>query len=91
LIGVSRSADFNNYAPDFNYTMQGFRQLTDPVKINKKPERVRIKTVGAAMTLAQLFRQYNIPEARHEEFAILNGMKLTDNLTQGTLIKIIAE
>jgi predicted Zn-dependent protease len=91
LIGVSRSADFNNYAPDFNYIMQGFRQLTDPVKINKKPERVRIKTVGVAMTLAQLFRQYNIPEARHEEFAILNGMKLTDNLPQGTLIKIIAE
>ncbi len=71
--------------------MQGFRPLTDPVKLNKKPERVRIKTVGSGMTLAQAFRQYNVLEKRMEEFAILNGMKLTDNLTQGTLIKIIAE
>ncbi len=91
LLGVSSITDFNNYADSFSYTMQGFRPLTDPVKLNKKPERVRIKRVGSGMTLAQAFRQYNVPEKRLEEFAILNGMKLTDNLTQGTLIKIIAE
>ena len=91
LLGVSTITDFNNYSASFNYTMQGFRPLTDPVKLNKKPERVRIKTVGSAMTLAQAFRQYNVPEKRLEEFAILNGMKLTDNITKGMMIKIIAE
>ncbi len=91
LIGVSARTDFNNYAASFSNTMQGFQPLTDPVKLNKKPERVRIKTVGSAMTLSQFFRQHNLPEARFEEFAILNGKKLTDNLAQGTLIKIIAE
>ena len=91
LIGVSTITDFNNYTGSFNYTMQGFQVLTDPVKLNKKAERVRIKSVGSAMTLAQFFRQYKLPEARLEEFAILNGMQLTDNLVPGTLIKIIAE
>ena len=91
LIGVSTITDFNNYTGSFNYTMQGFQALTDPVKLNKKAERVRIKSVGSAMTLAQFFRQYKLPEARLEEFAILNGMQLTDNLVPGTLIKIIAE
>ena len=91
LIGVSTITDFNNYTGSFNYTMQGFQLLTDPVKLNKKAERVRIKSVGSAMTLAQFFRQYKLPEARLEEFAILNGMQLTDNLVPGTLIKIIAE
>ena len=91
LIGVSAINDFNTYSPSFNYTMQGFRPLTDQVKLNKKAERVRIKTVASAMTLAQFFRQYNIPEARLEELAILNGMKLTDNIVKGSLIKIIAE
>ncbi|MBK5272086.1 MAG: M48 family metalloprotease [Bacteroidia bacterium] len=91
LIGVSAINDYNNYAASFSYTMQGFQPLTDPVKLNKKPERVRIKTVGWSMTLSQFFRQYNLPDARFEEFAVLNGMKLTDNLAQGTLIKIIAE
>ena len=91
LIGVSTITDFNNYTGSFNYTMQGFQVLTDPVKLNKKAERVRIKSVGSAMTLAQFYRQYKLPEARLEEFAILNGMQLTDNLVPGTLIKIIAE
>ena len=91
LIGVSAINDFNTYSPSFSYTMQGFRPLTDQVKLNKKAERVRIKTVASAMTLAQFFRQYNIPEARLEELAILNGMKLTDNIVKGSLIKIIAE
>lgn len=91
LIGVSTLADFNSYVNTFNNTMQGFKTLTDPDKLNRKPERVRIKNVGAAMTLAQFLRQQNIRDTRHEEHAILNGMKLTDNLTQGTLVKIVAQ
>ena len=91
MIGVSTINDFNNYADSFSTAMQGFRQLTDQAKINKKPERVRIKTVSKASTLVQVFRNYNVPDSRHEEFAILNGMKLTDNVPAGTMIKIIAE
>ncbi len=91
LLGVSTITDFDNYADSFTYTMQGFRQLTDQAKLNKKPERVRIKTVGSTMTLAQAFNQYNVPQKRLEEFAILNGMKLTDNVTKGMMIKIIAQ
>ncbi len=91
LLGASMLSDFNNYSQQFNYAMQGFRPLTDPVKINKKPERVRIKTISSTMTVAQAFRQYRVPESRFEEIAILNGMKLTDNLSSGTLIKIISE
>jgi len=91
LIGVSTITDFNNYAGSFNNTMQAFRPLTDPVKLNKKPQRIRIRTVGSSITLSQFLAQQNVPGARLEEHAILNGMQLTDNLTQGTLVKIIAE
>lgn len=91
MIGVSALSDFNNYAINFNNTMQGFKTLTDPDKLNKKPDRVKIKTVTSAMTLLQFFRSYNLPESRHEEFAILNGLKLTDNLSNGTLIKIVSQ
>lgn len=91
LLGVTALQDFNAYVNSFNQTMQGFMPLTDQSKLNKKPERIRIKTVGAAMTLAQFLRQQNIADAKAEEHAVLNGMMLTDNLTQGTLIKIISE
>ncbi len=91
MIGVSTITDFNNYSAAFTNTMQAFRPLTDPVKINKKPQRVRIRTAGTAMTLSKFLSQNNVPGARLEEHAILNGMQLTDNVPQGTLIKVIAE
>jgi predicted Zn-dependent protease len=91
LIGVSTITDFNNYTASFSNTMRAFRPLTDPVKLNKKPQRIRIRTVGSSITLSQFLAQHNVPGARLEEHAILNGMQLTDNLAQGTLIKIIAE
>jgi predicted Zn-dependent protease len=91
LIGVSTITDFNNYYGTFNNTMQAFRPLTDPAKINKKPQRIRIKTVGSAMTLSKFLSQSNVPGARLEEHAILNGMQLTDNLAQGISIKVIGE
>jgi predicted Zn-dependent protease len=91
LIGVSSAENFNNYSSFFSYTMQHFGALTDPAKLNKKPERVRIKTVNQATTLEQSLKSIGVPAKRHEEMAILNGMKLKDKLTSGTLIKIIAE
>lgn len=91
MIGVSLLSDFNNYVPAFNNSMQGFRTLTDPSIINKKADRIRIRTAGSTQTLSQFLRQHNVPDARLEEFAILNGMSLTDNVVAGMLVKIIGE
>jgi predicted Zn-dependent protease len=91
LIGVSTITDFNNYSASFNNTMQAFRPLTDPARLNKKADRIRIKTVGSSMTLSQFLVQNKVAGTRLEEHAILNAMQLTDNLSLGTLIKIIAE
>lgn len=91
MMGVSMLNDFNSYVNYFTSTMQSFRELTDQSKINKKAERVRIKTIQQSGTLAQAFRNLNVPEKRLEEFALLNGMHLTDQVNQGMLIKVIQE
>ncbi len=91
MLGASTQQDFNTYGNYFYTIMQSFRQLTDPAKLNKKPMRVRIKTVGQNSSLQQVLQQYNITGAKLEEHAILNGMKLTDQVTRGTLIKVIQE
>jgi predicted Zn-dependent protease len=91
LIGASGLADFNAYTPYFQNSMQNFRQLTDPAKLNKKPERIRIKTIGQTGTLEQALRNLKIPSNRLEEIAVLNGQKLNDRVTQGMLIKVIGE
>jgi predicted Zn-dependent protease len=88
FIGVSNLSTFNSYTSYFSNTMQNFRPLTDAAKLNKKPERIRIKTVGTSTTLSQALRDFGMPQSRLEELAILNGMKLTDNVAKGTLIKV---
>ena len=89
MMGVSNAQTFSQYQPYFTSTMQSFKQLTDASKINKKPERVRIKAVAANGTLAQAFKYFKVNDKRMEELAILNGMLQTDAVTKGMLIKVI--
>lgn len=89
MIGASSLQDFNNYFQLFKNTMGGFRELTDSEKLNRQPERVRIKTVEQTGTLAEAFSRYNVKEQRMNELAILNGMNLNDRIERGTLIKVI--
>jgi predicted Zn-dependent protease len=91
LLGVSQGADFNNYFSLFSSTMKSFRPLTDSDKLNRQPERVRVKSVARATTLAQALRGFQVPEKRHEELAVLNGMQLSDPLAAGTLIKVVGQ
>ena len=89
MLGASPANTFGNYSQYFSNTMQSFKKLTDLARINKKPERVRIKTITANTTLEQALRSYKMPEKRFEELAILNGMQRNTQLTKGMLIKII--
>ncbi|WP_207492898.1 M48 family metalloprotease [Aridibaculum aurantiacum] len=89
IVGVSAANDFAAYQPTFSNTMQNFRQLTDAAKLNRQPERIRLRTVAQASTLDQVLRGNRVPANRLEELAVLNGMKLTDRVEQGTLIKVI--
>lgn len=91
LIGVSSLQDFGNYQASFNQTMQNFKRLTDASKINKKPERVRLRTINSEQSLQQAFIAANIPAARQKELALLNGMLLNEKLSKGMLIKVIGE
>jgi len=89
MIGVSGINDFNTYMQTFTSSMQSFRQVTDPNILNRQPQRVRIKTAASATTLQQALRSNGVPDNKMEEYAILNGMKLTDQLPAGTLFKIV--
>lgn len=89
MIGASSVADFNGYAQLFQNSMQGFRELTDQEKINRQPERVRIKTVQQTATLGNALSRLGVDQKRMEELAILNGMTLNDRVEQGMLIKVV--
>ena len=87
--GISSQEDFNTHANTFKNVSTNFRKLTDPARINVKPERIRVKQLSRDMTLQQAFSYYKIPNNRMEELAVINGMELTDALKKGAWIKVI--
>lgn len=89
LMGISSQAKFMNYQSAFLSTIRNFEELTNPDKLNRKPDVIRIKTVPQQMTAQEAFKHFDMPSSRLEELAVLNGMLLKDNLSKGTLIKVI--
>ncbi|SNC59870.1 Putative Zn-dependent protease [Hymenobacter gelipurpurascens] len=91
LVGLCGPGTLNTYGGTFQSVAQGFKRLTDANKLNKQPERVRIKTAKAGQTLASALAANGIPSKRYEEMAILNGMKTTDKMTAGMLFKVVGK
>jgi predicted Zn-dependent protease len=89
MLGVSAASTFNNFNGFFTNAMQSFRVLTDASKLNKKPERVRIKTVVANSSFEQAMRYFKMPDTRMKQLGILNGMQKNSTLTKGMLIKVV--
>ncbi|GAA3924744.1 M48 family metalloprotease [Hymenobacter algoricola] len=91
LVGAAAPADFGGYQPTFTATMEGFARLTDPDKLSRQPEHVRIKTLKLRSNLGQALKTNGVPEARLEEMAILNGMQLNEQVNAGSLIKVVGK
>jgi predicted Zn-dependent protease len=91
FLGATSLNDFNSYRMVFSNSINNFRILNDPDKLNRQPERIRIKKVNQAASLSSTLQAYGVPRDRLEELAIVNGMKLKDQVPAGTLIKVIGE
>ncbi|MDN5213861.1 M48 family metalloprotease [Fulvivirgaceae bacterium BMA12] len=87
--GISSQQDYSSYAPVFVNTMKNFKPLTDPAKLNVKPDRVRVVSVKSNSTAEQAFKSYKVKKDMMETTALLNSMKLTDKVNKGSLIKIV--
>lgn len=89
MLGASAPGDFNSYVRVFQGAMESFNELSDPDKLGRQPERIRVHEVRQSGTLAQALRGFRVKEERMEEIATLNGMKLSDRVSNGKLIKLI--
>lgn len=91
LIGLCGPGTLGSYGSAFQRTAQGFRRLTDAAKINKAPERIRIKTAKGGQTLASALAANGVSSKRYEEMAILNGMQTSTKLSAGQLYKVVGK
>ncbi len=89
--GIAKDVDYNSFVYLFKNTMEDFAPLTDPARLNVQPDHIRVKTAAKTATLGELLRDWDVPQAKLEETAILNGMYLKDQVAKNTLIKTIGK
>lgn len=89
LIGLSAVNDFAAWQPRFTNVIRNFRTLSDPDKLNRQPERIRVMTVNQTTTLENALRSFGVPQSRLKEMSVLNGMALNATVQQGTLLKAL--
>jgi predicted Zn-dependent protease len=89
--GITFDSMYNKYSDPFTNTMSNFSRLTNPGKLNRQPQKIRIKEVQRSGSVKDVLGYYGIPEAQKKNMAILNNMGLADKLERGDLIKIVSE
>ncbi len=89
--GLAELEAFDHYVSYFNVSMRNFKQLTDQAKINKKPDRIDIRTVNRDGTLQSVLKANRVKEERLKEHAVINGLSLDAQVKRGSLIKVITK
>ncbi|HLT08894.1 MAG TPA: M48 family metalloprotease [Cyclobacteriaceae bacterium] len=91
LMGITHTESFDAFESVFLASMNSFRELKDTEKLNRKPERIRLKTVASDGTLQQVLSGFGVAKDRLEEVSLINGMSLSDPVRKGTLIKVLEQ
>jgi len=87
--GLTLISKFQNYSFLFENTMRQFRELSDPRRINVKPDRIRIRTTKTSDTLANVLRSHSVQNEKLKEIALLNGGNLDQVIPANSLIKVV--
>jgi len=87
--GLTSPGLYQKYGSLFEKTMRSFKELSDPKKINVKPDRIRIQTIPRTNTLESILRSSGVPNEKMKEMALLNGKNLNDMIPANTLIKVV--
>jgi len=91
FLGYSAQSNFSNYESAFRFTMTGLNTLTDKSRLNRQPDRIRIKKVASNATLENALKSFGVPADNLQQHALLNGaMKLSDPVQAGMELKTIA-
>jgi len=89
LHGLAQAGSFGNAFGTFKQVAGGFRTLTDSDKLNRQPDRIRIKAAPQDGTFGQIMANLGMPASRLDQLGTLNGLKSGDRITRGTLLKTL--
>jgi predicted Zn-dependent protease len=87
--GLSSAEKFQNVQSLFEKTMSQFKELSDPNRINVKPDLIRVHPARTSDTLGNTLRSLGVPDDQLQYVALLNGRQLNDRVPANTLIKVV--
>jgi predicted Zn-dependent protease len=87
--GVTQANRFRPHERVFESTVEQFKELTDPKRIEVRPDRIRIHTVRASDTLENCLYTIGIPKDRMKEMVLLNGGVANRIVPANSLIKVV--
>lgn len=87
--GLSPRGLFQKYEGVFDRNMRQFKELSDPKRIDVKPDRIRIRAAGASDTLENALRSLGVPNEKLKEMALLNGRHLNEVIPLNTMLKVV--
>ncbi|WP_128543792.1 M48 family metalloprotease [Larkinella soli] len=89
LHGLAYAKDFDSAFRTYQKVAGGFQALTDPEKLNRKPERVQVRAAPRDGSFKDVMTALGMPSNRIDELGVLNSLKANDNVTRGSLLKTI--
>jgi predicted Zn-dependent protease len=89
--GLSSKEKYSSYQSFFQSSITSFKNLTDRQKLDKKPKHLKLRTVARTGSLKNTLTGFGIKQDELESIALLNGLKLDDSVSQGSLIKTVVE
>jgi predicted Zn-dependent protease len=87
--GFTPANRYRSYASTFTATMEGFNEIRDSSRLRVEPDRIRAKAVSATGPVRQTLRALGVKEENLEKLAVMNGMRLDDQVQAGSLIKVV--
>ena len=90
LMGIAKEAQAAAYDPVIQSWIRSFRPLTDVARLNVRPARIQVVTLGAPMTVSAFNAKYpsTVPV---EQVALLNGVAVDGSFPAGRLVKRVVK
>jgi len=86
ILGFSPEARWPTYQGTAERALQSFQRLTDPVALNRQPQRMDIVQISQRTTIEELVRQRPSPVSG-ATLALINQIELQTPLASGRLVK----
>ncbi len=87
--GLTQMNRFQNYGRVFESTMEQFRELTDPRRIDVRPDRIRLVTARTSDTLENTIRSFGITGETAKVALLLNGGASGQMIPANSLVKVV--